>query len=114
MAGFTVIGVVTSDFIYRGRDFAIVKGTIGDGQIRYGSIEHKYIGSDGRLTRVLNGVQMNLGESISDCLERTKLSCDVDAFAEQNGCKPVIAYLAIIMNMDIEEATRKAKEAGLI
>ena len=66
--------VVVRELVVRGRSFVICRSTKWN---KYVSIEDKYI-TAGRLNRELNGVQMHVGDTVADCIDRTKNDVEVD------------------------------------
>ena len=64
---------LTNDFEYMDEHFAL--GSIeADGETWYCAINHKYCDDNGTLKVTLNGLQMHLEKTLSDCIRATKAS----------------------------------------
>ena len=89
-------------FTYRNSRFHICEY---DGRIV--GIDYKYVDEDGKLKKTLNGLQMFISDSVTECEERIMNSLDIDWYV-QNG---VPRYKAIMIVMNIpDELEDKMKE----
>ena len=80
-----------TELMARGRRFHII---FSDGM--YMAIEDKYIDEGGRLTRTLNGLQMNASKDLDTTIDSTRKQVEVD-FLTSNGVDIMRALWAVFM-----------------
>lgn len=95
--------VMVNDFSYRGEHFTIVY----DGKF-YMTVNHKFIGADGRITKELKyNDGLHTSDSVAKCIEATKNDLDM-VYYESQGMTRAEAF-AKIFNLPIEVAEAVAK-----
>ena len=88
----TNINVIISRFEYKGEAFKIIFKE-QDGV--YCAVNYKYLDSEGRTTRELNGLQMNAHKTLNGCLNLTKISVDIKEM-KQNGASEQEIMAAVV------------------
>lgn len=83
----------------RGREFYIVR----DENNKIWGIESKYIGTDGHLTKEINGCEGHLSETVSECVKNVMETIEIDYIAETTGCTKIEA-IDLYFEQQIEEA----------
>lgn len=80
-----------TELIARDRKFHIV---FKDGY--YMAVDDKYLDKDGKLTRALNGLQMNASKSLETTIDTTRKQVEVDHLVD-NGVDIMRALYAVFM-----------------
>lgn len=98
---------MVKDFSYRGEHFSIVF----DGKL-YMTVNHKFIGDDGRLVKELHYTDgLHTSDSLDDCIKTTKQDLDIEHYMA--GGKSKAEAFSIVYDMPMELAERIFGNLGI-
>ena len=99
---------MTKVFKHRNKTFFITTIMVEGGESRYVAIDAEYVDADGKLTKQLNGFQMNMASTEDLCIELTKNSVDYDYYKSQ-GMSQFEIYCNLFPEMDREKVALLAE-----
>ena len=99
-----VVKVVVRNFVVRDRKFVIVQDSNG----WYEAIEDKYLDSEGKLTKRLNGFDMHAYKDLNQTLNSVKNWVEIEYLEQEEGYTRAKAIATVFNMLDNLEELEKA------